>query len=212
MEKFLLDFFEKNWTQVTSAPLAFVGLFVLSSSLAMLVSNWYHAKTIAELKATNESQKERLILRTEQVEQYREKAVKYDEKLEAVVDASPAVLTQKALEFVSQIRDFIAKHQGVDRATEANEWSAMTAAVDEESKNRLWNAFTTKSNEDSSNRNLEWERRFKVDAMLLRDELRSRLKDYVSDRNIDMFYEHPTNYFGFNDVASDLERMAKLLK
>jgi hypothetical protein len=24
-------------------------------------------------------------------------------------------------------------------------------------------------------------------------------------------YEHPTNYFGFNDVASDLERMAKML-
>ena len=212
MEKLLLDFFEKNWTLVTSAPLAFVGLVVVSFGLAMLVSNWYHAKTIAETKATVESLKERVTLRAEQVEQYREKALKYDEKLEAVVDASPAVLTQKALEFVSQIRDFIVKHQGVDRTTQENEWSAMTAAVDEESKNRLWNAFTTKSIEDSSNRNMEWERRFKVDAMLLRDELRSRLKDYVSDRNIDISYEHPTNYFGFNDVAFDLERMAKLLK
>lgn len=212
MEKLLLDFFEKNWALMTTAPIAFIGLAVVSFGFAMVVSNWYHAKTIAESKATVESLKERVALRSEQVEKYREKALKYDMKVEAVVVASPAVLSRKVLDFVSKIRDFIDKHKSIDQSTQANEWAAMSAAVDEEAKGRLWSAFTMKSSEDSATRNLEWERRFRVDAMLLRDELRSRLSEHVSDRNIDMRYEHPTNYFGFNDVAADLERMTKLLK
>ena len=47
---------------------------------------------------------------------------------------------------------------------------------------------------------------------MLRDELLSRLNDYEADQHIQFIYEHPTNYFGFNDVAADLEKMAKLLK
>ena len=46
---------------------------------------------------------------------------------------------------------------------------------------------------------------------MLRDEMRSRLKDYKPDECLVHVYEYPTNYFGFNDVAADLERMAKLL-
>lgn len=64
----------------------------------------------------------------------------------------------------------------------------------------------------SSERNAEYDRRFKTDAIILRDELRSRLSDYEPINDFgDHMYEHPTNYFGFNDVATDLERMAKLL-
>lgn len=88
----------------------------------------------------------------------------------------------------------------------------MTQAKTEEEKSKLWHKFTSASSRLSNERNSEYERRFKVDAILLRDELRSRLKGYEpGDKFRDSAYEHPTNYFGFNDVANDIETMAKLL-
>ena len=96
--------------------------------------------------------------------------------------------------------------EGEEASGEAKE------AASEEEKNKLWHKFTSASSRLSNDRNAEYERRFKVDAILLRDELRSRLPDYSpGDRHRDSAYEHPTNYFGFNDVANDIETMAKLL-
>jgi hypothetical protein len=57
--------------------------------------------------------------------------------------------------------------------------------------------------------------RYKVDAVIYRDELRRRVpvgKRYPpSNTPIDAFYDNATNTFGVEDVTSDLERLAKLL-
>lgn len=57
---------------------------------------------------------------------------------------------------------------------------------------------------------LEYEEKFKSDAIILRDELISRLpKNTKKDRNF--MYEHPTNMIGLQKIIDDLEILTKSL-
>ena len=209
------NFFEllaREWAVVSQAPLAFSLLAVSMFGLAYVAARWKYSAVVDQTRASNDTLKERLHLKSEQAEQYKERALKYDEKVWAVVESDASSLSQKALTLVGGIREFIERHRRLDESVRENEWSEMARSADEAEKQRLWHRFTSASSRLSNERNAEWERRFKVDALMLRDELRSRLKDYEPSERAAHFYEHPTNYFGFNDVAADLERMAKLLQ
>lgn len=211
MDKFV-ELLAREWAVVSQAPLAFALLAVSMFGLAYVAARWKYTSVIESVRASNETMNERLHLKTEQAEQYKERALKYDEKVWEIVESDTSSLSQKALTLVADIREFIDRHRRLDDAARENDWPEMVRAADEAEKQRLWNKMNNASSRLSTERNAEWERRFKVDALMLRDELRSRLKDYKPDERIAHVYEHPTNYFGFNDVAADLERMAKLLQ
>lgn len=210
MEQFI-EMLAKEWVVVSQAPVAFALLAVAMFGLAYFAARWRYTSVVEHVRASNDTLNERLHLKSEQAEQYKDRALKYDEKVWAVVESDTASLTQKSLLLVSQIRDFVDRHQRQDDSLREHEWAEMTGTADEVEKRRLWSKFTSATSRLSTERNAEWERRFKVDAIMLRDELQSRLKGYKPDERSQFIYEHPTNYFGFNDVAADLERMAKLL-
>lgn len=211
MEKFVA-YIASEWGVVSQAPFSFIMLAVIMFGIAYFAAQQRFTAVIDQVKASNEALKERLILKSEQAESYKERALKYDDKVLEVVDSSEITLKEKSLDFVKNLREFIERYKREDEAVQNNEWAEMTRASSEEEKNKLWHKFTSASSRLSNERNAEYERRFKVDAILLRDELRSRLKDYKPSSNLhEIMYEHPTNYFGFNDVACDIEAMAKQL-
>ncbi|MEQ3513645.1 hypothetical protein ABMY35_09945 [Pseudoalteromonas sp. BZB3] len=208
----ILEYISKEWAVISQAPFAFLILGALMFALAYLAAKWKFMVLVDEVKAKNETLKERLLLKTEQAESYKDRALKYDENIQQVVGSDEIMLKDKTLEVVKNLRDFIERHKREDDRVSNLERSAMREANTEEDKNKAWERNTSEIMRLSNDRNAEYDRRFRVDAMLLRDELRSRLPNYEpSERVHDMMYERPTNYFGFNDVASDLERMAKLL-
>lgn len=210
----MTEFFQllaKEWAVVSAAPLTFCIVAASIFGLAYLAARWRYTALVEQAKAANATLRERLHLKTEQAEQYKDRALKYDEKVHAIVDLTSSTLAAKASELVANIREFVRRHQAADNAIHENEWREMTSASDEQEKNRLWHKFTTAMTRGSYERNAEWDRRFKIDALMIRDELRSRLKDYKPDSMSEHSYEHPTNYFGFTAVADDLERMAKTL-
>ena len=106
---------------------------------------------------------------------------------------------------MTKIREFIERHRRED--------NRITHQTIPNNNQEEWGRRTNELIRLSEERNIEYERKFKVDAILLRDELRSRLSGYKPTKDhTDMMYEHPTNFFGFNDVATDLERMAKMIE
>ncbi|MEZ8582981.1 MULTISPECIES: hypothetical protein [Vibrio] len=211
MDKFI-EYIAKEWSVISQAPFTFIVLATLMFALAYFAANWKFSSIIEQVKASNETLKERLHLKSEQAESYKDRALKYDEKVQQVVDSDELALKDKALEVVKNLREFIERHKREDDRVSNQERSAMQQVQDEASRSAAWHKYTNETMRLSSERNAEYERRFKVDTMMLRDELRSRLPDYEPlERHHDMMYEHPTNYFGFNDVAADLERMSKLL-
>ena len=208
----LLEYIAKEWSTISQAPFAFMILASIMFGIAYLAAKWRFTAVIEQVKASNETLKERLHLKSEQAETYKERAFKYDEKVMEVVDSSEITLKEKSLDFVKNLREFVERFKREDQAVQDNEWNEMAQSTNENERNKLWQKFTSASSRLSNDRNSEYERRFKVDAILLRDELRSRLKDYKpSDRFRESAYEYPTNYFGFNDVANDIEIMAKSL-
>jgi hypothetical protein len=208
----LFEYIAKEWAVVSQAPFAFLVLAAIMFGMAYLAAKWRFEGVIDQVKATNGTLKERLHLKSEQAESYKDRALKFDEKIQQVVDSDEIALKDRTLEVVKNLREYIERHKREDNRVSEIERSAMHTAQTEEERKIAWNKNTSESMRLSSERNAEYDRRFRVDAIMLRDELRSRLPDYEpSESHHDMMYEHPTNYFGFNDVASDLEIMAKML-
>lgn len=211
MEK-LFEYIAKEWSVVSQAPFAFLILSAIMFGLAYLAAKWRFTAVIDQTRVSNEALKDRLHLKSEQAESYKDRALKYDEKVQQVVDSDSIALKERTLEVVKNLREFIERHKREDDRISAIERSAMRSAQTEEERNAAWERHTNETMRLSNERNAEYDRRFRVDVIMLRDELRSRLPDYEPlERHHDMMYEHPTNYFGFNDVASDLERMAKMV-
>lgn len=206
----LLKTIKEEWAVISTAPFSFVTLAVLVFGVAYFIARWRYTAIVEQVRESNTTLNERLHLRSEQAESYREKAAKFDEKLAEVVDSGTPELKDKTLKLVSEIRDFVARCKRLDQSSQTG-WTEMNHAKSDDERRRLWEKFTSTMIINSDERNAEYERRFKVDTLMLRDELRSRLPDYKPDVGSDSVYERPTNDFGFNDVANDLEKMAKSL-
>lgn len=208
----LFLYIAKETEVIFQAPFTFIALFVIAFLLAYAAAKWRYSSVVDQINATCEALRERLNLKTEQTESYKERALKYDEKAIQVVDSTEIALKEKSLTFVKDLRYFTERYKREDEALRSNEWRQMGQMPSGEDQDNLWLKFANESSRLSNSRNSEYDRRFKVDAILLRDELRSRLPQYTpKDRYQDSVYEHPTNYFGLNDVADDIEKMAKLL-
>ncbi|MEX2602687.1 MAG: hypothetical protein WD361_00715 [Gracilimonas sp.] len=204
-ENRFIGFFEDNWETLSENPFVFITLVVITFAAGYFISKWRYNSIIETLR-------ERLNLRTEQSENYKERALKYDQVVHEIVESDSSQLKMKTIQFVGELREFIERHKRQDDNFTYKRFTAPDAEMSEEDKRRAWAEETNEMIRLSNERNNEYDRRFKTDAIVLRDELRSRLNDYepIND-HVDHMYEHPTNYFGFNDVATDLERMAKLL-
>ncbi|POG02231.1 hypothetical protein BGP82_12850 [Pseudomonas putida] len=197
----LLKSIKAEWSVISQAPFSFLILAALMLSAGYLCARWYYAGRIDLLR-------ERLQLKSEQAETYKERALKQDEKVLEVVNSDGPVLREKTLQFVARLRDFIERYQQQDESLHQVEWRAATSAPDAE-KAALWDRYRDAGDRVANQRRAEFERSFKVDGIMLRDELLSRLKNCKSEE-MDT-YEYPTNYFGYNAIANDLERLAKLL-
>ncbi|PTT02218.1 hypothetical protein DBR24_07335 [Pseudomonas sp. HMWF006] len=208
----LLKALKEEWGVVSQAPWIFGTLAALMCALAYVAARWRYVAIIEHAKASNDALLARLHQRTEEAESNKDAASKWREKLSAVVDSDSIQLREKTLQFVERLRSFVERYKHRDQALHASDWEPMAEAESEEEKKRLWQRYTNASMQLSIDRNAEYERHFKVDSLMLKDELLSRLKDYKSPENMRFDYEHPINDFGFNGVANDLEKMAKLLK
>ncbi|QJQ95384.1 MULTISPECIES: hypothetical protein [Halomonadaceae] len=207
----LIDHLSSEWDALSQAPLDFVIFSVLVLMAAYALARWRYGSVVEQLRATNETLRERIHLKDEQVDQYRSRALQLEDKHMEVVDTTEEALRDKALGVVRGIRDIKDKYHS------AYEEATINVSRDQEDRH----------DDDDEQRQLgaadplmrimgmalgEYSREYKVDAILLRDELRTRLSEYQPDpMTHDMLYEHPTNFFGLEGVATDLERMAKTL-
>lgn len=200
----LVAFLEREWAALTQAPASFVLLTILAFGAAYLAARWRYAGITESLREQISALNGRLIAKTEQSESYKERALKFDEQASKVVGYDSTELSTKTLSFVARFRSFIQRRRersygGIPRITNS-----------EEERQREWERTTNAMIQESNETTAEWERDFKVDAMMLRDELLSRL-DLKADERSARTYEHPVNFFGYEEVATDLETLAKKL-
>ncbi len=200
----LIAYIQKNWQILSSAPLTFIITLILAIVVAFLAVNWGYEARFKLLQ-------DRLSAKDDQLAEYRERLHLTPAKRGGYSKLSHAELKQKALELVQQIRIFLTKNMTEERKVSDSNWQQMVGAKTEEEKRRLWNEGTTFSIQFYTRINLEYDQQFKVDAILFRDEILSRLPKDSKDERAFRRYEHPTNPIGMGMVADDLERLTKSL-
>ena len=173
--------------------------------LAYGASRWRHGGIIELLR-------ERLAAKDQQLDEYRERLHLVPARGSEFARLSHAELQTEALKFVSSLREWLASRQAQDSQRQHQQWVAMTRAADEAQKKQLWDAHTGDLISSSAALNNEFDAKFKVKTIVLRDELLTRVQHPDPKAHDHHMYEHPTNPIGMGMVADDLERLARLLR
>jgi hypothetical protein len=166
--KELIEYLQKEWATVSGAPFIFFIVSILVASLAYAASRWKHGAIIELLR-------ERIAAKDEQLDGYREQLHLVPAHGSEFSRLSHAALQVEALNFVSSIREWLGARRSEDSQRQYQQWLAMTNATDEVQRKQLWDAQTTDSIRSSTTLNNEYDAKFKVKAMVLRDELLTRV-------------------------------------
>ena len=203
--KDLIEYLQKEWLTVSAAPVTFFIIATLVAGLAYAASRWKHGAIIELLR-------ERIVAKDEQLDGYREKLHLVPAHGSEFSRLSHKELQAEALKFVSSLREWLGTRRSQDSERHHQQWLAMTNAREEADRKQLWDAQTTDLIRSSTTFNNEYDAKFKVKAMVLRDELLTRVQHPDPKSHGHHTYEHPTNPIGMGMVADDLERMTRLLK
>jgi len=207
----LLEYIMKEWEIIKTAPGTFIMLLVLAFIGAFVIIKWGYESRLKNEESKYSLIEERLKFASEKLEECRAYSSKHRENLEELMEIEKDDLQARAFDFVTALRKFTEKHKAIDDKSQEI-WSLATCSSNEQDRKMLFNKFNNELMRNTTLRNSDYNRNFKADAILLRDELRTRLKIKLEEANVKTFiYESPTNYFGFDDIATDLETMAKNL-
>lgn len=214
-----LEYLQQEWATLAGAPFAFLIALALSSAAIIFGARRWFEKVIAELREQVATLKERIEGKDEILDQYRERLrIIEDGKSNsgtAYSRLSDDELKRRTLLLVGQLRDFISRRERESREFSDSLWRRRDEAETEERRRELWHRETSEYSQQHFKTSAEYDQHFRVEAILLRDELLSRLPDEaVANRrpHTSSTYEHPTNFFGYREVADDLERLGRILE
>lgn len=212
MEETFIATLRSEWHALTSAPWSFILFSVAAFGFAYAVCRWAYQAQLDTSKEKLDLLKERLAAKDEQLDEYRERLGLMPSSGSKFAKLSHKELQEYTLKFVAGIRDWFAASESETRRIADQQWHAMTRAQTEDQKHQLWEAHTSTHTNGLFTLMREFDQKYKVDAILIRDELQARLPASERDRQVERRYEHPTNTFCIREIADDLERKAKLLR
>ena len=207
----LLNTVKAEWTVLSGAPWAFAVTFVAAFAAAFVACKWAYGSLLEANKERLEGLKKRLVAKDDQLNDYRERL-----HLVPANGSEYSKLTHKELQgvvlkLVSNIRAWFAQSESEIRRIADQQWHAMARAKSDEEKHRFWEAHAGTHTEGLYKLMLEFDQKVKINAILLRDELQSRLPAEEKSAAANRRYEHPVNTFCIQEIAHDLERKAKSL-
>jgi len=208
-----LELLKNEWNTVAGAPLSFITLVLVSFAIAYAAGRWRYSGVIETLREKLSLEKDRINAKDSQLDEYRERLHLVPAQGSEYSKLTHAELKEKGLALVHEIRVWFSETEAQTRQRADAQWSAMTQAKTEEEKQKLWNAHTNTQIQGLFGMMAEFEKRFKVDAILLRDEMNSRLPQEIKQETefSRSRYEHPVNTFCIREISDDLERKAKSL-
>jgi hypothetical protein len=204
MVKEFLEYLQRERATVAAAPLTFLIAAVLVGGLAYAASRWKHSAIIELLR-------ERLAAKDQQLDEYRERLHLVPAHGSEFSKQSHAELKAAALKLAANMREWLDTRNEQDSQRQYQQWTAMCRATDEVQRKMLWDAHTNDLIRSSTAMNAEYDSKFKIRAIILRDELLTRVQRPDQKSHAHNMYEHPTNPIGMRMVADDLELLARLL-
>lgn len=208
----LLDHITANWGVLSSAPFVFATIVLLAFGSSYLVARWRYEAVLALLRERIEALRDRLAAKDEQLGDYRERLHLVPATGTVFSRLTNAELKGRVLKTVEEMRAFLAQFQARQHEQLFGDgWRMKAVEMTEEERRDAWARQTQAFARESFRINAEWDTKFKVDSIILRDELLARVPAEAKNEREYRTYEHPTNAIGMQVVADDLERLAKVL-
>lgn len=237
----LLELLKSNIKTLKRAPIVFIIILALSFIGAIVFIRYFYQESIENLRQNHQtlvntskqetdslkgqiaSQKEmfenkiqyqndRIANLQTQIVEYRAIAERIASSAAQIKEIADPEIKERTINFVRRLREFISGYDKIDRKIHEIDWSQMVAADSETDRRQKWQEMTNSMSEISAERMNKYNEQFKIDAIVLRDELKSRIPKEKWPENRAMMFEFPVNPIGLNLVADSLELMAKRIK
>ena len=205
----LLRYIQTEWATLVSAPLTFMLFGILAFGAAFFIARWRYEGIGESLRERIDTLKDRIQGKDEQINEYRERLHLIPADATSYSRLTNNELQQRALKVVTEVREFLRERGERQYRSLFSGWRRGITEMTEDQKRRAWEEETNALMQDSLQTSTAFDARFKVDTILLRDELLSRLPSTAKNQREYGTYEHPTNPIGMGMVADDLERLAK---
>jgi len=190
---------------VQAAIITIIGLIIITiinianSRSALYNENTSLKQKVVRLEERIKSKDDRIASKNDLLDSYRERVYEIKARGSKYSGMALEDLKSEALKFSTNLRSFIkSNHKKMNSLIFSNEQDNSKINI------KALNDFGIMLNS-------EYNIKYKVDAILLKDELFSRLPD-KTQRGKEYLYDNPTNLIGMEIVATDIERLAKLLK
>ena len=146
-------------------------LNIVAFVTAFFSARWRYEAIISILKERIENFKERLGSKDEMLDNYRNRLRLIPSTGTTYSSLSNSKLKKKALDLVSRIRVFLKERRTNDIMLIFNRFNKNSAKMTKEERQEAWQKETTTMSLELLKRNLQYDSQFKVDTILLRDEL-----------------------------------------
>jgi hypothetical protein len=180
--------------------------------------HFWHGREITILEGEVRTLREKISLQDMRFQAKDEEAGKYRSRVEQLDKASANLskatdseLRVLALELVKRIRDFANEYDDGQVPVSNRSIARMSAAKTDEERMAAWDKMIAEGQLVRKTRAQQYNRRFKVDVLLMRDELRSRIVLPDGVLRPDSFYELGGNATWVELLAVDLESLANKL-
>jgi hypothetical protein len=164
------------------------------------------------LAGVQQNYEQRLKGKDDVIEDYRRRLQIAPPKGGDLAQLTNSELKARALQFVSELRKWQQRTGQEEQDQTYQIWSEMRKASRDVGE---WQRLSAKIGKLYSDRRAEYDANFKITAILLRDEISSRVpparRNELKARMLFNAYEDPVNNFGIEDVVTNLEMLAKSL-
>jgi hypothetical protein len=171
----LINTLKAEWIVLSSAPLSFILTFIVAFAAAFAACRWAYQSMRETSNERLEALKERLHGKDELIDEYRERLHLMPSSGSQYSKLTHKELQEHVINFVTNIRTWFAQSDAETRRLADQQWNAMRKAETEEQKQQLWETHTSTLTNGLFTLMRDFEQKFKVDAILFRDEMLSRL-------------------------------------
>lgn len=210
----IIEHFAKEWEMIKKTPAAFAISVVLLGGIIYGALTWYYSALLTIKEEQLKSKDTQLRGKDDQLSEYREKLHILPPTQSSYARLTNAELRQKGASVVQQLRHALAQYNN-EVAERIAAFPPYPPNASDEEKSRLWQQDVQRGILASYTLLFEYETRLKTDAILLRDEIQSRLGRGQGARELQFsasdFYANPTNPFGIEQVVNDLDSLVQLL-
>ncbi len=197
-------------TEIKQSPVTFFYALIFSGIICFSFISWMYKQRIENFSSQVAMLQTSSDILREQRDDYRSQSLQLENSTTTSAEKSNKQLKGSCFALFSNIRDLLSNYKIESDKISNEEFMKMAGAKNDTERNQIWSSYITLSNENSSKVMFDFEKKYKIDAIITRDEIQSRLPNKISTVD-DLIYKIPTNPLGIGEIADDLELLCKSL-